>query len=223
MATRLIITSAMVLPDTNPDCGNYEVRIADYLSSFYYANRFKNIFDSINIIECVSKNPDDFKGIDIPIHYSGFDNSAGKSMNEINHIWNFLQHDYINDNDIIIKLSGRYILYNTNILSHFNDEIEAVAKDSDDLYEGVSSKGEEYGNEGVHTFLWGFRKHFFRDFFNYSQSRNGEQIEKMVKEFMISRTKTVILKKNQKIGCITCLWTHEPDRQCIPNFVRTYV
>jgi len=238
---RLIITCATV-PSINLQRGEYEVRTSDYLSSFYHANRFKNEFDSITIIECISKSEKYLEEVGIPVYYSNYNNDLNaydKSMNEISHIWDFVKQDYIDDDDVIIKLSGRYILYDTSILSYFNNkEIDAVAKDADDIYRIVSSKGVEYGNEGVHTFLWGFRKKFFRQLYDYAVSvrakGDNHQIEKMTKEFIIryklenitfrKPQKIIILSKDDKIGCITCLWSHVLDiGEGVPNFLKLYV
>lgn len=214
---------------------DYQVRRSDYLSSFYHALRHKDKFDNIWIVETFSKSPVDFlDNCGIPVFYSPFANNRSLSMNELLHTKEFVDQDWIDDDDIIIKITGRYILCDTRILDYFKDGIDFVAKDSDDLWKWASHVNDEYGNGGVHTFLYGFRKKFFKEivdfanFINKPGQRDKLQIEHFVKRITWNRPNCIILDKNEKIGVITCMFNHRNDIGTTnyyvgSNFLRVFV
>lgn len=149
----LIITSA-IIPEKlcQQKLGySYEQRISDYKQSFDSALALKDNFDSITIIETYSKTKVDIlEDSGINVYYSNFDNSFdNKGLNEMFHIKDFLQHAKMSDDDTIIKITGRYLLDNDNIL---NIDSDIIAKFDGDIYNP--------NNRGVHTFFFGFKKIF---------------------------------------------------------------
>lgn len=200
----LIITSASFPKD---ECQaklgySFEVRSADYQTSFYHALRFRPQLDSLTVLETVSRERVDvLEQSGIAVHYSKCNNGyANKGVNEALHLWNFLANQHIQEDDIIVKLTGRYVLLNLDILRHFSAGIEAVAKNDGDLYHPSS--------RGVHTFLWAFRKSFLRDFVSQLDRATEDPIEWHVKAFARKR-QAVLLEKNQPLGVMTCLFSPE--------------
>jgi hypothetical protein len=180
----------------------FELRVADYLTSFHHALRFQKRVDSITILETVARKPIDFlEQSGIPVHYSKCNNGyPNKGVNEVLHLWNFMSEKPIANDDIIIKLTGRYVLLGLEILDHFTDQIEVVAKNDGDIYDP--------SNRGVHTFLWAFRKRFLGDFVEQLDRASANPIEWHVKAFA-RRRKAVILEKEKHLGVITCLYSSE--------------
>ena len=181
---------------------SYEQRMYDYKNSFDSTLLLKDKFDSITIIETVSKEKVDFlEESGISVYYSKFDNHfTNKGINEMFHIQDFLQKSNIDDNDLIIKLSGRYLIENASILSINND---IIAKYDGDIYPG---------DRGVHTFFFGFKKKLFAEFINNLDIFNYDVcIEWLVKDFMLNKG-IEILDRHYNLGVITCLYSKELNR-----------
>lgn len=231
---KILLIHTASFPDGHLN-NDYQVRKTDYESSFYHALKHRSDFDSIHLVETFSKTNVDFlDNSGIPVFYSKFANNRSKSMNEILHTKEFVDQDWIDDDDIIIKLTGRYILYDTRILNYFKEGIDFVAKDGDDLFKWASHVNEQYGNKGVHTFLYGFRKKFFKEivdfanFVNKQGQRDTLQIEHLVKRISWNRPNCIILNKDEKIGAITCMFNHrndigKTDFLIGSNFMRVFV
>ena len=155
MKKYLIITSALNTPKLNSD--QLVIRLADYRSGFYHVLRFKDNFDTITLIECLSKENikefEEFKDLGINTYYSTFDNHhKNKGANELCHIWDFIKEDFIDEEDIIVKITGRYILNDVNILTYFNDNnIDVVVKTDKDVYHNSASTS-------VHSFFLAVEK-----------------------------------------------------------------
>ena len=186
---------------------SYEQRMSDYKKSFEYALKLKDKFDSITIIETVSKEKViELEESGLEVYYSKFDNSfSNKGINEMIHIKDFLLASQINDNDLIVKLTGRYLILNDNIL---NIDSDFIAKYDGDIYDPI--------NRGVHTFFFGVKKKTFLEFIEYLNIIAGYRydnvcIEWLVKGFMLSKN-IPILDSFYKLGVITCLYSKEIDR-----------
>lgn len=205
----LIITSAIIPRELcQQKLGySYEQRISDYKQTFESALALKDKFDSITIVETVSKEVVDIlEDSGIVVYYSKFDNSfENKGLNEMFHINDFLQQSKISDDDMVIKLTGRYSIVNDNILNVVSD---FIAKFDGDIYDPC--------NRGVHTFLFGFKKKLFTEFINSLVINNKDSyrntcIEWLVKDFIINKNIN-ILESSYKLGVITCLYSKEIDR-----------
>lgn len=119
------------------------------------------------------------------------------------HIHDFLKNSQIKDDDLIIKITGRYLIENINILDINSD---FIAKYDGDIY--------KY-DKGVHTFYFGFKKKLFNEFIDFLKSAINKNdnlcIEWLVKDFMISKN-IDILKNNYKLGVTTCLYSKEINK-----------
>lgn len=207
----LLITTA-ILPENicNQiyDSGyDYNQRIEDYKKSFELANIFKENFESIIILETVSKERVDFlHEYGFNVYYSSVNNFfSNKGLNEIDHINNYLiDNNYsIDDNDIIIKLSGRYFIENMNILNYINKKYDLVVKDDSDIYKS---------GLGVHSFYYAISKKLFFDFyifvdldFDNKEYKKNICIEWELKNFVKTLPDEIcyIIPPSDKIGVIT--------------------
>jgi len=184
---------------------NYEIRERDYIDSFKSALKFKDLFDSITIIETISREKVDYlENSGINVYYSNFDNSfVNKGLNEMFHIRDFIENNNIDDNDLVVKLSGRYIMENDNILSINSD---FIAKYDGDIYDPI--------NRGVHTFFFAFIKKSFVEFINSIDINVVNSIhisiEWVVKEFLLKKN-IKILDSSYKLGVTTCLYNKFSD------------
>jgi len=203
----LIITSAIIPEELClSQLGyTYQQRMMDYRQSFEYASRLKDKFDSITIIETYSKDKvADLENSGLKVYYSHFNNSfTNKGLNEMFHIYDFLRNSIIKDDDTIVKISGRYLIENDEILSIDRD---FIAKYDGDIYPG---------NRGVHTFYFGFKKKIFLEFINSLDVKNINYdsicIEWLIKDFMLNK-KITILDNSHKLGVTTCLYSKEMNR-----------
>jgi hypothetical protein len=200
----LIITTATISEDICLEKLGYSYyqRISDYQRSFDCVLKMRKKFDTITIIETVSKEKVDFlenSGIDV--YYSKFDNSfSNKGINEMYHINDFLENYKIDDDDLIIKISGRYLMITDDIL---NIDFDFIAKYDGDIYPG---------DRGVHTFFFGFKKKLFVEFINSINKNDYDKcVEWLVKDYMLSKN-IKILDNSFKLGVITCLYSKEMNR-----------
>jgi len=106
MENHLIITTATLPEDDNRPRDAEEIRINEYIESFNSILPFKDSFKSITLIETISKEKVFYLENSVfNTYYSEFDNHFdNKGRNEINHIYNFLVNNNIDDNDYVIKL-----------------------------------------------------------------------------------------------------------------------
>ena len=213
----LIITSALNSTEFALSSDDLAVRLAEYERCFFHCLKFKDEFDTINIIECIEKNNKikEFEDTGIPVYYSELDNNKNKGMNEFDHIWNFIKQDFIGEEDIIIKLTGRYIMINTKILSYFNDNnIDFVGKRSDDIYPSAN---------GIHGFLYGFRKKYYRKIYDPNINANAHY-EILLFNFASSNPDNTIIITNGKIGVSTSIWIPAGCNSPKPtNFLKLYL
>lgn len=207
----LLITTA-ILPENicNEIYGsgyNYKQRIDDYKKSFELADIFRENFDTITILETVSKEKVDFlHDYGFIVYYSSVNNFFNnKGLNEIDHINNYLiENNYcIDDNDIIVKLSGRYFIENMNILNYINKNYCLIVKDDSDIYKS---------GLGVHSFYYAISKKLFFDFYIFTDldfDNKGYKkdvcIEWELKNFAKTLANDVayIIPPTDKIGIIT--------------------
>ena len=179
----LIITTAIIPKEKclNQLGYSYEQRMEDYKNSFESVLKLKDKFDSITIIETISKKKIlELEESGINVYYSKFKNSfTNKGMNEMFHILEFLHNSSINDDDLVIKIIGRYLMENADIL---NIDSDFIAKYDGDIYPG---------DRGVHTFFFGFKKRLFMEFIESLDVTNNNYssvcIEWLVKDFILNK------------------------------------
>jgi len=196
VANYLIITSAHK-PEQS------ETRKHDYIESVGKVIPYKNIFDKIFILECLSKDNLDYLKLDdkIEIHYSESENFyKNYGLNELIHINSFLQkNDYITDDDNIVKITGRYNIVNDNFLKQLPTNYDIIAKNDNDIWH---DKG-----KGVHSFYLIFRKNFFNSLVNsigFTDDVSFMQthpVEWVVKEYMLKNSNTYFYEG--EMGIIT--------------------
>ena len=203
--THLIITSANFPKE---ECAKrlgypFELRAADYLSSIHHALRFRQHFDSMTVLETVARERIEYlETCGIPVSYSNVSNDfSNKGVNEVRHLWNFISQEKFKEDDIFVKLTGRYLLVDVQILNHLANDTDIVAKNDGDIYHPSS--------RGVHTFLWAFRKRFLRQFITTLDLESEDPIEWHVKAFARRRSNARILEKDSRLGVITCLFSPE--------------
>jgi len=186
---------------------NYNQRIEDYKKSLELVDIFRENFDTITILETVSKEKVDFlHEYGFIVYYSNSNNFfINKGLNEIDHIYNYLMdNNYaIDDNDIIVKLSGRYFIENMNILSYINKNYELIVKDDNDIYKS---------GLGVHSFYYVISKKLFFDFyifvdldFDNKAYKKDICVEWELKNFAKTLNNNIcyIIPPSDKIGIIT--------------------
>ena len=202
----LISTSAHI---ENPN------RVSEYVDSYKNVFDFKDLFESLTIIETISETKLDYlenSGLDI--YYSNLGNNhSNKGVNWLKHVTNFLTQSKINDTDIVIFITGRYKMINDNMLSliekhMITEKKEFIAKEDNDLYIGEI--------HGVHTFYMSFTKAKFIDFSNWyiTNGKPMDCIEWDVKRYLESNDKCLILPKNIIMGVETRVFNSTSNKIC---------
>jgi len=167
----LIITTANIQD-------NFEVRREQYIKSIDRANEFSYLFDSCTILECFSEHEQYLN--DYNTYYSKIPNTyPEKGLNEMAHLKGFLQQSHFSADDMIVKLTGRYLLEDNSFfikLGLLQENYDAIFKDDSDIYEG----------RGFHTFLYSVRLNTFLDTINSLNfsTDNLDPIEWGVKSFL---------------------------------------
>lgn len=155
----LVITAAHL--DSNRN-GDYEKSIKSVMS-------FSENFDKIFLLECVSKNIDEMeylKRYNIEIIISDLENYyKNYGINEFLHIDFFLKKQtYIKEDDTILKLTGRYLIKNENLIKRLPLKNERIlAKLDGDIWDKHTGNN----NIGVHTFYFAFKKIEMSHFISY--------------------------------------------------------
>lgn len=176
----LIITSAHLDSSRNED---YEKSIKSIIP-------FSKNFDKIFLLECVSKNIDDLEYLskyNIEIIISGSENYyKNYGVNEFLHIDSFLKtQTYIKEDDTILKLTGRYLIKNENLIKRLpliNERI--LTKLDGDIWDKYTGNN----NIGVHTFYFAFKKvemsYFISHLIKTNMIESMTHIEWMLKDYI---------------------------------------
>src|SRR5690606_12080448 len=112
-----------------------------------------------------------------------------KGLNELQHLKQHIQQLDLKEEDVIIKLTGRYLLENGLFLYKvkelISEGINSIFKLDDDIYEG----------KGYHTFLYATKVDIFLkmvESFSFIQE-NREPIEWGVKRFLHGRNNNYLI------------------------------
>jgi|688.fasta_scaffold407751_2 hypothetical protein len=178
----LIITAAHLDSNRNED---YENSIKSIMS-------FYQKFDRIFLLECVSKKMDELEYLNkypIEIVISDFQNHyENYGINEFLHINLFLKKQtYIKEDDTIVKITGRYLMKNDNLIKRMplNNE-RILAKLDGDIWDKYTGNN----NIGVHTFYFAFKKiemsHFISYLFKTKLIESTKHIEWILKDYITS-------------------------------------
>lgn len=206
MKPHLISTSAHI---------NNSERIQEYIDGYSIIHNYKNFFNTITIIETISKKKLDYlEKTNLNVVYSNVENIfTNKGVNWLNHVYNFLETSTIGDKEIVIFITGRYKMINTNILNFISiymidNDFEFLAKEDGDLYEGLI--------HGVHTFFMSFTKRKFLEFYDWYKTNGNinECIEWDVKKFLLTSNKCKILPKTEIMGVETRVFNSTLNKIC---------
>lgn len=149
-------------------------RNKDYENSIISAISFSENFDKIFLLECVSKNIDELEYIkryNVEVVISEFENNyENYGINEFMHIDSFLsKNPYIKEDDTILKLTGRYIIKNDNLIKKIPLKKESIlAKLDGDIWDKYTGNN----NIGVHTFYFAFKRIEMSNFISYLVKKN---------------------------------------------------
>lgn len=172
----LIITAANIKE-------NYELRKKLYIQSIEIALKYDYLFDSYTILECASSNEDYLNQYNV--HYSKAKNIyPEKGLNEMLHLKSFIEQPDFKDDDVFIKLTGRYLLEDNSFFNKVRlliEDYDSIFKDDSDVYVG----------KGYHTFLYCMKKYRFVDTINslnFSTS-NMDPIEWAVKGYLQNKAR----------------------------------
>ncbi len=164
MKKHLIITASNIDQE-------YESRKNDYLLCLKSISKMKNLFDSITVIETHFNNyMNDYFNV-----WQGFNTYNNKGINEFKNIEKFLKESNINDNDIIIKVTGRYEFLSDYFIQIINEYIDVYYKNSDDIYGPT--------DQGAHTFLFACRKNKLLEFIESLDLNSNDPIEWQFRKF----------------------------------------
>jgi hypothetical protein len=135
-------------------------RNEDYEKSVRSILPFSKKFENIFLLECFSKNMEELEYLrkyNIEIVISDLDNYyESYGINEFLHINNFLnQKRFISGHDTILKLTGRYLVKNNNLIKMLPlSRKRILAKLDGDIWDRFTGNN----NNGVHTFYFAFKK-----------------------------------------------------------------
>jgi len=190
----LITTSAYFLNDN--------IREEQYVKSFEDIQNHKDSFETVTIIETISKVDVDYiTKTEFNKFYSKIGNPhKNKGVNWVSHIENFLNTTYIEGRDVFVFITGRYRLLNNNIINLINEytydkKYDMLAKVDSDIYNG----------RGVHTFFISFTKNKFLEFAKWYKKKGNKDVcvEWEMKKFMENKKKCFILDKTVSMGIET--------------------
>jgi hypothetical protein len=178
----LIITAANIKE-------HYNDRKEQYLKSIESVLKFDYLFDSYTVLECASENEEYLA--DYNVHYSKVKNRfKEKGLNEMQHLKAFIEGAAFNNDDLIIKFTGRYIMEDNSFLNKVRllmDDYDSIFKDDGDIYKG----------QGYHTFLYAMKKPLFLETINSLNftNENLDPIEWGVKDFLKNRDRNYVLSR----------------------------
>ncbi|RXF69093.1 hypothetical protein [Arcticibacter tournemirensis] len=176
----LIITSANIEE-------YYIKRKQQYIDSIEACLKYTSLFDSYTILECTSPNEEYLNNYNV--FYSQEGNPyLNKGLNEMNHLRSFINTVSFSPNDIIIKLSGRYLIQSSHFFQQatmMNDKYDCIFKDDSDVYEGL----------GYHTFLYAIKTWLLLETINSLNfdKQNNRPIEWDVKTFIEARGRNMLI------------------------------
>lgn len=159
---------------------NYELRKIQYLKSIdslaEYIDKKK-----IKIIECYDSDTDFFNELDLKLFLSKSNNSfRNKGAKECDCLRYFLlNNDFIDDNELIIKLTGRYQILSNIFFSELTNNLGY------DFYGKLMDGGSQ-----IFTGFFGIKKKFLFDFLNTVNLDKMENeminVERLIKEYVDS-------------------------------------
>lgn len=110
----------------------YEERKKEYLMSYNkLLEKFNN--NDIYIIECVSNEKNTYLNQLNNVFYTNThdNNLKNKGVKEVLGLKKFIENNYIDDNEFIIKLTGRYLFINFDIFNIVSNNYDCYVKKDD--------------------------------------------------------------------------------------------
>lgn len=191
----VIITSANIAEA-------YEKRKQQYINSIEKCLKYSSLFDSYNVLECVSPFEDYLSAYNT--HYSSATNKfINKGEDELNHILAFLDQSQLPDDACIIKLSGRYILED----SYFFDKVAEFSENFDSIFK---CDADVYAGNGYHTFLHYIKKSTFAGLYNHMDFTKWENnnFEWQVKNYFLPLDRHIEI---DRLGVLAYQGTHSEN------------
>lgn len=178
-------------------------RIARYKDCYKLISNYKEFFQSISILETISKNKLDYlENTGFNVSYSSLENeNCNKGVNWFKHLSYFLITSELKDDDIIVFITGRYNIINMNILHLIEKHMieqknQFIAKEDKDVYSDRS--------DGVHTFYMAFTKSKFLDLSNWFKINGLKNFSSVfewdVKKYLVTHNECLVLPKNISLG-----------------------
>lgn len=176
---------------------NYHTREKQYM--YALSRIFSYNFPVYGVVSEISGNIDF-----IPTHFYPFSGllqipstkevfgQTTKSQKEFYSIQALLNNISLDDNSWIIKVSGRYMIYNDNfinIVKNCNNTIKAVIKKCDN-------------DTQMYTFLFALRFKYFKDFFTKYTLTNQFNLEKIILVYIESIFKEKEILNIDQLGVI---------------------
>lgn len=111
----ILITTSLILND-------FEIRQMQYTTGINYVKKYFNNNCKIIIIENNGKRNTFLNDFDVDVFYTDNNNyTINKGATELNDINDCINYYKINDDDFIVKITGRYLLNeNSNFVNHLN-------------------------------------------------------------------------------------------------------
>lgn len=145
------------------------MRRLQYSESVDYLVRFRDLFRTVTIVECLDKSPPVYlqrPGISKIAVSRNSVACTNKGIQEFVNIAKYLESSGVNHEELIMKLTGRYLLLSDQFpVLCSSSGADVIAKRDDDLW---SDRG-----KGVHTFLFGARVKVFINFKNWLLYEGG--------------------------------------------------
>jgi hypothetical protein len=190
MPINFLITGAVKIKDISPNL--FIERNTEYRLCLHKLFHYKIPVHAI-ISECSKEesNETSFAGFtfssELYIPSTKDFNAKGKSQQEFLSIQTYVKKETFNDNDWIIKLSGRYLLLSDNfynIVKNAPDDCDAIVKTSDT-------------EPQIYTFCFALRWKHFKDLYLQDVNYLGDQcVENFVYSYIVdNKLKTYLVPK----------------------------
>ena len=156
---------------------NRKERVVQYIESINRILSYKHYFNEIYLMECIAEKIPSYLAA-IPqcktvIANNSLHNCSNKGIHEFVNIANFLNASDIRNDELIVKITGRYILRAEDFLKASRKSLaNALVKKDSDVW---GDKG-----RGVHTCLFSARKRTIIDFSDWI--KHADRYKKHSKE-----------------------------------------
>jgi len=172
----------------------YEEREKQYMYSM--ARIFSYKLPVYGVVSETHNNPDfkpkNFFPFKKLVEIPSLDTSLTKSQKEFYSIKTLLNNINLDDNDWVIKVSGRYLIYNDVFIEsvkNVSDNVKAVIRRCDN-------------DTQMYTFLFALRFKYFKDFFINNNLSNNINLERVTLLYIENRLKDEEIKVVDDLGII---------------------